>query len=272
MLCLLMMAGLQNVAWGKDLQTAAENLMIQNILKNSGVLEIIYQMPDWIDQEMENLEATPVPFNGDELNVVRRDLESSFSSTLLKEKLMARLANRFNLQELRAINQLFKQPDVKQFQHLQAGTENDYIKADIRSYKAKLKNVTPRGSRVAMVKNLDSNLGQSKLEADLKVELRKSLLTSVSWVKSNEVLEEGTLEKELAGYRERVGEEINRNALIFYLYLFKRTPSDQLNELVGSFDEPEFSQFMALCHQEILASIKEARQNIPGNMNLAEKR
>ena len=80
----------------------------------------------------------------------------------------------------------------------------------------------PRGTRVDMVVQLDDNLQQSDIETDLKVELRKSLLTSVSWVKSNEVLQEATLDKELAGYKRRVGDEIDSKALIFYLYLWHK--------------------------------------------------
>ncbi|MDX1695567.1 MAG: hypothetical protein R3208_17515 [Ketobacteraceae bacterium] len=252
-----------------DLETQAEYLMIQNIMKNAGVLEIIYQVPDWIEQEMKNLEATPVPFDHSELTSVRSELESAFSLAALKERLKLRLAEQFTFDELTALNEIFKQPGVKEFHSLQEGTRNEYIKADIRSYKAKLKNMTPRGSRVEMVKSLDENLKQSRLETELKVELRKSLLTSVSWVKSNELLKEGVLEKELSGYRERVGEEINRNALIFYLYLFKRTPSPELNELVSAFQQPDYKRFMAICHEEMLASIKEARRQIPEDINLA---
>ena len=200
---------------------------------------------------------------------MRSDLESSFASGPLKERLMTRLSEQFNLQELEQIYEIFKQPQIKKFNDLQQGAQSDYIRADIRSYKAKLKNTTPRGSRVEMVKNLDSNLFQSQLEADLKVELRKSLLTSVSWVKSAELLEEVTLDKELTSYKERVGEEINRKALIFYLYLFKRTPSSQLNQLVDAFGNPAFGKFMATCHAVMLSSVKEARQKITENMSLA---
>lgn len=257
------------LTWANNSEATPEHLMIQNILKNSGVLEIIYQVPDWIEQEIDNLEATPVPFDSKELEFVREDLETGFSTASLKKQLIHRLSQSFTLEELKAINEVFKKPEVKKFQNLQEGTQSDYIKADIRSYKAKLKNVSPRGSRVEMMRNLDSSLQQSKLEADLKVELRKSLLTSVSWIKSKEVLEEKTLEQELSAYRERVGEEINSNALIFYLYLFKRTPSDQLGNLVESFNSEEFSKFMAICHEVMLSSIKEARRRIPDNIKLA---
>lgn len=267
---LILTLWLSMAAQASNLEATAEHLMIQNILKSAGVLELIQQMPGWVEQEMSNLQATPVPFDGKELQAVRKDLEISFSAPSMKDKLVAKLSDQFTLEELRAIYSLFKKPDVKRFQDLQDGTENDYIKADIRSYKAKLKSTNPRGSRVEMVKTLDENLHQSKMEVDLKVELRKSLLTSVSWLKSNEILDEGVLEKELSGYRQRVGEEINRNALIFYLYLFKRTPSDQLNNLVSSFDQPNYNKFMAICHQVMLTSIKEARRQIPEDINLAE--
>ena len=269
MVFLLMFTLTQNIARAADAGTQAEYLMIQNIMKNAGVLEILYQVPDWIEQELQHLEATPVPFDRTELNSVRSDLETAFASDELKERMKKRLSDQFSFAELSAINELFSQPKVQQFHDLQEGTQSDYIRADIRSYKAKLKNMTPRGSRVEMVKTLDENLRQSQLEADLKVELRKSLLTSVSWVKSNELLEEGVLEQELSAYRQRVGEEINRNALIFYLYLFKRTPSPELNQLVTAFQQPDYKRFMAICHEEMLSSIQEARRQIPENMNLA---
>ena len=234
-------------------------------------MELLYQIPDWIDQELQNLEATPVPFDEKELAFVREDLESNFATSSLKKSLMAALAEDFTLDELRRVQQLFKKPEIKQFHHLQEGTESEYIQADIRSYKAKLKNTVPRGARVDMVVQLDENLKQSDMEADLKVELRKSLLTSVSWVKSHEVLEESTLDTELASYRQRVGEEIDHKALIFYLYLFKRTPSDQLNQVVNIFGEPEFRKFMAVCHQVMLSSVRQGRQKILESMSLAGK-
>lgn len=269
LLTLLLLAMGQQSALASDLDAAAEHLLIQNILKNAGVTEILYQLPDWVEQEMDHLAATPVPFAGSELQSVRQDLEAAFSTSTLKERLRKRLAGQFTLEELTTLNDIFKQPDVKQFQDLQEGTQSDYIKADIRSYKAKLKNLTPRGSRVDMVRTLEANLKQSDLERDLKVELRKSLLTSVSWLKSNEKLEETLLDRELAGYRQKVGEEINRNALIFYLYLFKRTPSDKLGELVSLFSEPNYEKFMGICHKEVLAGVQESRRNIADDMTLA---
>lgn len=269
LLPLLSLTVMQPPVLASDLDAAPEHLMIQNILKNAGVTDIIYQLPDWVEQEMDHLVATPIPFAGSELQSVRQDMEATFSSASLKERLRKRLASQFTLEELTALNDIFKQPDVKQFQDLQEGTQSDYIKADIRSYKAKLKNLAPRGSRVDMVRSLEENLKQSDLERDLKVELRKSLLTSVSWVKSNEKLEESLLDKELASYRKKVGEEINRNTLIFYLYLFKRTPSEKLGELVSLFNDPNYNRFMNLCHEEVLAAVQESRRRIPDDMKLA---
>lgn len=256
-------------ASASDLESAAEHLMIQNILKQAGVMALLYQLPDWIDQEIQNLEATAVPFETKELEFVREDLEANFSALTLKQKLMERLSKDFNIDELRKVHHLYRQPEIKKFHSLQEGTQSEYIRADIRSYKAKLKNANPRGSRVEMVAKLDNNLKQSDLETNLKVELRKSLLMSVSWIKSQEKLNENMLDRALVSYRQRVGDEIDRNALIFYLYLFKRTPSNQLESLVSVFSEPEFVKFMGVCEDVMLSSIREARQQIPENMNLA---
>ena len=82
--------------------------------------------------------------------------------------------------------------------------------------------------------------------------MRKSLLANVSWMKSSQELPEDVLEKELAEYRQRVGSHINENARVFYLYLFKQTSSNDIQQLITQYKTPEFEVFMGLCEDAIL--------------------
>lgn len=247
----------------------AKEQLIAAILQQTGVNDLVVQLPSWIDQELRNLQATPLPVNKKELALVRSGLQGNTTKADFARKLTAGLAKRFSRTELESILALLNQPQSKRFQELRKKTANDYVRSEIRSYKAKLKNTSPRGSRVEMMRNLDNRLFRSQIEADLKVELRKNLLASVSLVKSNKVLKEPLLEKELQAYRQRVGEQIYKEALVVYLYLFKRIPSHKLKEMVNLFADPLFNRFMISCHQTLLTDLRASRESLTGSIALA---
>ena len=90
-----------------------------------------------------------------------------------------------------------------------------------------------------------------------------------SQLKSQESIPETMLDDQLRHYRQDVEQQISKNALHAYLYLFKRTPSTQVQDLIQSFDQPAFDNFMSICQAALLDSFRSARAQLQQDMRLA---
>lgn len=251
-------------------ENTIQQLIVQQLLHESGIVELLRQLPNLIDQEMANLKATPVPFSDEELIKIRFELERRLAVTELKKHLRDKLQAALSEESLRQVQALLQSQTVEQFKRLQIAMQDESIQYDIRAYKAKVKGDAPRGGRVELMETLNKALYQRRIETDLKVELRKNLLASVSWIKSNELINEAMLEKELAQYRERVLQQIDSDARIYFLYMFKRTPSNELKDLIAAYGAPEFKLFMATCNQALVEAFRTARAESISALSLAE--
>lgn len=240
---------------------ANQRLMIKYALHEAGVYELLRQMPALIRQEIGNLEASAMPLTTQELTLLRANLKTRLQASDLKHSILSYLQSRMSENQLAAVKKMLQAPDVLHFRQLQEDADNEVAFGHMRSYKVQLQERAPNKTRVGLVEALDSSLRQTRLETEIKVELRKNLLANVSWMKSNQALPEAVLEKELTEYRQRVGNHINENARVFYLYLFKQTPSDDIRQLISRYATPEFETFMSLCEEAILSAFKKARRD-----------
>ncbi|OUS24396.1 hypothetical protein A9Q99_24600 [Gammaproteobacteria bacterium 45_16_T64] len=248
---------------------ANQQLIIKYVLHEAGVYDLLRQMPDLITQEIVNLKASAMPLTEAELAQLRLNLKGRLQTSEMKQSIVSYLQSRMSESELLAVKRMLQAPNVMQFKQLQEDADNEVAHGHMRSYKVQLQENAPNKSRVALVERLDTSLGQTRLETGIKVELRKNLLANVSWMKSSQVLPENVLEKELAEYRERVGGHINENARVFYLYLFKKTPSKDIRGLISRYSNPEFETFMENCEGAILNSFKKARRDAYSETTLA---
>ncbi len=272
MLILLCCGSGHQTAHASDLAEASYRVMLQQLLIEAGVVQLIREVPNLIDQELENLKATPLPFTHRELIQIRYELERRLAVQDIKNTIRTQLQTQFDETQLRKVMDLLQRPEVKRFRQLQADMTHESMRQALRAYKAKVKEKAPRGQRVDMLNVLADMVQYGALEADLKVELRKNLLMSVSWIKSNELIPEATLEKELIGYRQRVARQIKEDTLLHLLFMFRRTPTDQLQKLIETYSEPEMKRFLALCHQGIKQAFVNARLQAADEMKLALQR
>lgn len=274
-LCLVSSAGVwatsvqESSPFVSEKSEANQQLIIKYALHEAGVYDLLRQMPDLITQEIVNLKASAMPLTENELAQLRLNLKGRLQTTEMKQSMVSYLQSRMSESELLAVKRMLQAPNISQFKQLQKDANNEVAHGHMRSYKVQLQENAPNRSRVALVEKLDSSLGQTRLETGIKVELRKNLLANVSWMKSNQVLSEDVLEQELAEYRERVGSHINENARVFYLYLFKKTPSKEIRGLINRYSNPEFESFMAHCEGAILNTFKKARRDAYMETNLA---
>ena len=248
---------------------ANQQLMIKYALHESGVYELLRQMPALINQEIGNLEASAMQLTEQELKLLRANLKARLQASDIKHSILSYLQSRMSENQLAAVKKMLQAPDVLNFRQLQEDADNEVAYGHMRSYKVQLQEREPNKNRVGLVEALDFSLRQTRIETEIKVELRKSLLANVSWMKSSQELPEDVLEKELAEYRQRVGSHINENARVFYLYLFKQTSSNDIRELITQYKTPEFEVFMGLCEDAILNAFKKARRDVYNDTALA---
>ena len=241
----------------------------ERLIDSSGVGQVLEQTNDLIEQEISNLEKAPLGFSAMQLETMRNQLRQRLGSEQLKQDILARLEQDFTEQQFAELQAVLASNKLHQLQMLQQQLDDADVRRAVRAYRVKVRDANPNQQRLKLLASLDQQLQQSALETELKVELRKQLLATVSHVKASETFSEAMLERQLQSYRATVEGEISENALFAYLYLLKRTPSSTVKELMVSLDQPAFDAFMELCRQSVLESFREARAEIQEDVQLA---
>ena len=241
------------------------------LLQVAGVNDVLDQADAMIKQEMANLQNAPLGFDKLELKQLRHRFDARLGSAQLKQAVVADLKRRISPDQARKLAAVLNSPRYRFLQSLQTQLADPNVREDMRAYKVQVKDQAPNPSRVSLLENLNTSLEQSTLEADLKVALRKQLLITVSEMKTRETYSDAMLDQQLAGYRQEVKENISQNALYAYLYLYKHTPSDQVQDLVTSLHSPSYEKFMHVCRDAIRASFELARQQLRQDLRVAAK-
>jgi len=245
------------------------NAQWEHYIESAGVSVVLDQANDLIEQEIRNLENAPLGFTPAQLEQMRDQLRVRLGSERLKQDIVARLQRDYSPQQLQELNGVLESKSLQALQQLQLQLTDADVRQAMRSYRIKVKEQSPNQTRLQLVSSLDQQLQQSALETELKVELRKQLLATVSHLKTSETFPEDLLERQLEDYRATVEGEISENAVFAYLYLLKRTPSSRVRDLLVSLDEPAFEAFMALCLDAMQDSFRKAREQINENVQLA---
>lgn len=250
---------------------AAQNAPVEwgRYIESAGVSVVLDQANDLIEQEIRNLEKAPLGFTPQQLTTMRDQLRKRLGSERLKHDIEKRLQQDYSPEQLQQLSAVLESHSLQQLQQMQLQLEDAKVRQAMRSYRVKVQEQTPNEARLQLLASLDQQLQQSALETELKVELRKQLLATVSHLKTSESFPEELLDRQLEEYRATVEGEISENALFAYLYLLKRTPSHRVRDLVTTLDEPAFDEFMALCREAVQASFRDAREQIAEKVRLA---
>jgi len=252
-------------------QTLEEERRWQALLDASGVSAVLAQTDLLIQQEITNLEKAPLGFTAQELETLQQALLNRLGPEQLQADIIARLQATLKPRQQQELQQLLQSPRAQFLQTLQTQLDDAVVRDAMRTYKVQVKENAPNQHRVELISALDASMQQSALEAELKVELRKQLLATVTQLKTRENFSEAMLDEQLSSYRRDLEDSISRNALYAYLYLFKRTPSPQLQALVDTYNQPTYEQFMALCQETVQASFRAAREQLLQDLRLAGK-
>lgn len=250
-------------------QNAQTREQWERYIESAGVSVVLDQANDLIEQEIRNLENAPLGFTATQLEAMRDQLRLRLGSERLKQDIVARLQRDYSPQQMQELNRVLESKSLQALQQLQLQLTDADVRQAMRSYRIKVQEHSPNETRLQLLSSLDQQLQQSALETELKVELRKQLLATVSHLKTSETFPEDLLERQLEDYRATVEGEISENAVFAYLYLLKRTPSSRVRDLLVSLDDPAFEAFMALCLDAMQDSFREAREQINENVQLA---
>ncbi len=254
---------------------AADNAANQqrwlDLLEASGVSTVLAQTDLLINQEIANLEKTPLGFTPQELEQLRQQMLDQLGTSQLQAAMISQLAIGLSSQQEQVLQSLFNSPRTRFLQTLQDQLDDAAVREGMRSYKVQVRENAPNSHRLGLVEQLDESLQQTALETELKVELRKQLLALVSKMKTSEIFSEAMLDKQLTEYRHEVESKISRNATVAYLYLFKRTPSPQVEAIIAGYHQPEYTQFMAVCQTTLQDAFREARLQLKQAPRLAKQ-
>lgn len=241
----------------------------EHFIESAGVALVLDQANDLIEQEIRNLEKAPLGFTPQQLVTLRNQFRQQLGPEQLKQDIVRRLQRDFSPQQRAELQAVLASSKLQQLQTLQQQLDDASVRRAVRAYRLKVMENSPNQQRLELLAALDQQLQQSALETELKVELRKQLLATVSHLKASESFSEAMLEDQLQEYRATVEGEISENALFAYLYLLKRTPSTTVRDLVVSLDQPAFDAFMALCVAAVQASFRDAREQMLEDVQLA---
>ncbi len=241
------------------------------LLDGSGVSGILAQTNDLIGQEMANLEKAPLGFTPQELSTLQQQFRARLGSDSLRQDVIARLQQQLDPEQARQLQQLLQSPRMKFLSTLQAQLNDDAVRQSLRTYRVQVRETTPNSGRLQLLTTLDDTRRLTALETALKVEMRKQMLVTVTQVKLQENVPEPLLDAQLQQYRQEVAQQLSRTALDTHLYLFKRTPSAQVQALISTLDQPAFEQFMAICQSAIQDAFRDARADLARDLRLARR-
>lgn len=239
------------------------------LLDDSGVADILDQANHLIGQEVANLEKAPLGFSPQQLAALQQSFRTRLGSEQLKQDVIQRLQQQLEPAHARQLQTLLQSPRMKFLQTLQAQLNDDVVRQSLRTYRVQVREATPNSDRLELLTTLDDTRRLSALETALKVELRKQMLVTVTQMETQETVPENLLDAQLQQYRQDVAQQISRNALDANLYLLKRTPSAQVQDLISSLEQPAFEHFMAICQTAIQDSFRAAREQLQHDLRLA---
>lgn len=239
------------------------------LLDDSGVADILDQANHLIGQEVANLEKAPLGFSPQQLVALQQNFRTRLGSEQLKQDVIQRLQQQLEPVHARQLQTLLQSPRMKFLQTLQAQLNDDVVRQSLRTYRVQVREATPNSDRLELLTTLDDTRRLSALETALKVELRKQMLVTVTQMETQETVPESLLDAQLQQYRQDVAQQISRNALDANLYLLKRTPSAQVQDLISSLEQPAFEHFMAICQTAIQDSFRAAREQLQHDLRLA---
>ena len=242
-----------------NIPATSQRFITKHLLYETGVQALLQQLPDLIEEEMNNLQSSALSLTPAQWAHIHSAFNGEKVVANLKHSLLNSLQKDMGIERLQQIKQLLQVVDVVRFKHLKRNVDNESAYARIRQYKAMIDDKMPLISRVQLIERLDDALWLSRLEAEMKVALRKNLLATVSWVTEREVFSEEALEQEMMDYRQRVAAQIDDNARVYYLYLLKATTGQAVRSLTAVYQQPQFEGFMKQCESTILDTFQQQR-------------
>lgn len=239
-----------------------------SLLQATGVFDQIESISVMVEHELANLEASPL-FTLEEISLVRA-LMARVREDELYQQVESRLAQELSADSLAALLTLEQRPEwqwlMREEQILQSPPQQEQL----RLYQMRTRETPPAARRVEWMHALEEARYRTRFEVAVRVALRKNLLAAVALVKTRQPLSETALENELSDYRTKLGEELAQKAAASYLFLYRKTPTNQVQATVALFQAPEYRRFMEICEQALQQSFLAVRNQSEESARLVQ--
>lgn len=236
---------------------------LDELFHSAGVMSLVAGMNTVAQDELEHLSASGL-FSPADIERVKR-LMGILREDALYLRLQEAVQTRFKPSQLDELYAWSRHPAVQML----LSRERALLKApeleQLKLYRVRMKASVPSRERVALMRALDVARSQTQLEGELKTSMRKVLLTTVSLVKTHKAPGDSALDRELDGYRQQLQSDIADRAAETYLYMYRQTESEQVQQIIDHYRAPLFIEFMGVCEEVVGDYFLKARQSIARN-------
>lgn len=237
-----------------------KNDLIKQVLMQSGLMTALEAVALIRDEEMTKLAATHGRITEQELAAVKARLMGSVIESIILDQVERHLGKEFSIAELQMVLRNLESPSIGKAKQIQRRVDGLRFQEEIRDYRLRLKESPPRESRVQLMKQLAVVEHHNALNTMIKVEVRKSLLTSITYVKDNMIPSEKELNRQMTSFRKRVASESHNQRLEQYLYLFRATPSSEIQNVIREYEQSGLQRIVDSCEKRITKEFSIGRQ------------
>lgn len=239
-----------------------------SLLQATGVFDRIESISVLVEHELANLEASPL-FTLDEISQVRA-LMARVREDRLYQQIGSSLAGEMPVDGLSALQAMEQRPEWQWLAREEHLLQSPPQQEQLRLYHLRTREAPPAARRVEWMQALDEARYRTRFEVAVRVALRKNLLAAVALVKTRQALSETALENELSDYRTKLSAELAQKAAASYLFLYRKTPTDQVQATVTLFQAPEYRRFMEICEQALQQSFLAVRNQSEESARLVQ--
>lgn len=241
---------------------------IDQVLQALGVFDQMASVAGMLQSELRALQSSSL-FSPGDVSQVRRML-SNLREDQLYEQITAAIGQQFTPDELQQLQALAQRSELRYLSTQEAQLRSPAQQEQLRLYRAQLRESPPAPKRLEWMQALDHARYHSRFETALKVSMRKSVLAAIAMVKTHQPLSEAALEQELRQYRGKLTEELQQQALNNYLYLYRKTPTESVQNTVEIYRDPLYQRLMSVCEQALVQSFRLAREKNEDTVRVAE--
>lgn len=239
---------------------ATKERLARELYLLSGYSAVVHQIDVWVQSELSILKETNESLSLEQFAKVRQRLEAVFNAEHVRSRLVEQLRIHLSLNDMESLLSSLDRPSIKKSMGIdillsQSSDEQEAFE----HYKARLQRHPALESRWRVIRALSFAQGGQSLEVLVRVELRKSLLRALKYIKHGELIAEARLNKIVEGYRQALQMEGDAERLLRNLYLFRYVPNHYLEAYVDTLQKAPYQSWLGQSQSYLNAYFAQGR-------------